>query len=640
MKRSRLWFLYPVTGLFMIVFSLWMGAWYVGISVVLTIVMGMMLAENRFSKKRNRTVAPAIKLAHSLEHDEETKRFFEDGKAYYLAMERRNILDNVLGVLFLWASVLWTYERLLRPDGGGAAGTLAGFLIAFILFLTVNFLQRCYWQRALLHPLLRDNRPISASVACLLEGIYGLPTKRTRAVSIHNAAVGLYRGCRSEEALVLCRLARNMAGKYRSGLFMYLDSDTAAACHRSLGDETAAEREELRKEIILEENPLLLKNKDIQLNLINARYRHMIGESRLTDAEKTGEDYLRRCQDDYHRLQALGLMAEVKENLGKTEEVSDIRRKILTFSSENKEVRDAMAYGPCTYSLKKLAVHDWTATVFRFLYGAVIALLLFVTAAKISGADISKQAEITEPDFSEIIGSMEDVPEAIQPSENPIVSVPEESEEPYADNGFGINTAEFSVTYPEDWNGLYVEKRLENGGILVCQKKSYEQNGDGALFSITVFDDGAYVNEPDYEILGYDDPCVYVMKQPTDVTFYWDNEQIRREYIKMQEDLETVKNSFRILSDSAEYDGREYIFPNSSAATLQESDLLNLSAEELRIAKNEIYARHGRLFVDTELQSYFNGCSWYRGRIEPDEFDEGMLNELERANVQIIQSRQ
>lgn len=82
MKRSRLWFLYPVTGLFMIVFSLWMGAWYVGISVVLTIVMGMMLAENRFSKKRNRTVAPAIKLAHSLEHDEETKRFFEDGKAY------------------------------------------------------------------------------------------------------------------------------------------------------------------------------------------------------------------------------------------------------------------------------------------------------------------------------------------------------------------------------------------------------------------------------------------------------------------------------------------------------------------------------------------------------------------------------
>lgn len=75
------------------------------------------------------------------------------------------------------------------------------------------------------------------------------------------------------------------------------------------------------------------------------------------------------------------------------------------------------------------------------------------------------------------------------------------------------------------------------------------------------------------------------MKKPTDVTFYWENEQIRHEYINMQEDLSVIKSSFRILFDSAEYDGNEYIFPNSSAAALQESDLLNLSAKQLRIAK-------------------------------------------------------
>ena len=181
---------------------------------------------------------------------------------------------------------------------------------------------------------------------------------------------------------------------------------------------------------------------------------------------------------------------------------------------------------------------------------------------------------------------------------------------------------------------------MEGGGILICQKKSYDLNGDGALFSITIFEDGAYVNEPDYEILGYDGSDVYVMKKPTDVTFYWENEQIRHEYINMQEDLSVIKSSFRILFDSAEYDGNEYIFPNSSAAALQESDLLNLSAKQLRIAKNEIYARHGRLFADAELQSYFNGCSWYRGRIEPDEFEEGLLSEQEKANISMIQSRQ
>ena len=107
MKRSRLWFLYPVTGLFMIAFSLWMGTWYAAVSLLLTVAMGIMLLDNRFSKKRDRLLAPAIKLIHSLESDDETRSCFEEGKAYYLAMERRSIIDTILGLLFIWASVLW-----------------------------------------------------------------------------------------------------------------------------------------------------------------------------------------------------------------------------------------------------------------------------------------------------------------------------------------------------------------------------------------------------------------------------------------------------------------------------------------------------------------------------------------------------
>ena len=122
MKRSRLWFLYPVTGLFMIAFSLWMGTWYAAVSLLLTVAMGIMLLDNRFSKKRDRLLAPAIKLIHSLESDDETRSCFEEGKAYYLAMERRSIIDTILGLLFIWASVLWAYERLLRPDGGAGVG--------------------------------------------------------------------------------------------------------------------------------------------------------------------------------------------------------------------------------------------------------------------------------------------------------------------------------------------------------------------------------------------------------------------------------------------------------------------------------------------------------------------------------------
>ena len=104
--------------------------------------------------------------------------------------------------------------------------------------------------------------------------------------------------------------------------------------------------------------------------------------------------------------------------------------------------------------------------------------------------------------------------------------------------------------------------------------------------------------------------------------------------------LEPVKYSFRIDSDSARYDGSEFIFPNSSDAALNEANLLNLSAQRLRIAKNEIYARHGRRFTDMELQQYFNSCSWYEGKIEPSEFTDDLLNELEKKNVQLIQKQQ
>ena len=55
------------------------------------------------------------------------------------------------------------------------------------------------------------------------------------------------------------------------------------------------------------------------------------------------------------------------------------------------------------------------------------------------------------------------------------------------------------------------------------------------------------------------------------------------------------------------------------------------------MARNEIYARHGRLFIDEELQNYFDSCSWYEGYIEPEDFDEkSELSKCERKNAKLI----
>ena len=79
-----------------------------------------------------------------------------------------------------------------------------------------------------------------------------------------------------------------------------------------------------------------------------------------------------------------------------------------------------------------------------------------------------------------------------------------------------------------------------------------------------------------------------------------------------------------------------YILPDSSKRILADSEVSGLSKSELRLARNEIFARHGRMFDDQELQDYFNSKSWYRGTIRPEDFSESMLSETEKANIETI----
>lgn len=83
----------------------------------------------------------------------------------------------------------------------------------------------------------------------------------------------------------------------------------------------------------------------------------------------------------------------------------------------------------------------------------------------------------------------------------------------------------------------------------------------------------------------------------------------------------------------------EYIFPNSDKEYLTDADVSGLSKADLRLARNEILARHGRIFNSADLKTYFEGKSWYSGTVAPEEFDANMesrLNDAERANIEMI----
>ena len=61
-----------------------------------------------------------------------------------------------------------------------------------------------------------------------------------------------------------------------------------------------------------------------------------------------------------------------------------------------------------------------------------------------------------------------------------------------------------------------------------------------------------------------------------------------------------------------------------------------MSDLELYRARNEIYARHGRGFKNTDLQEYFNAQSWYKRTVDPDKFDSSVLNDYERKNAELM----
>lgn len=61
--------------------------------------------------------------------------------------------------------------------------------------------------------------------------------------------------------------------------------------------------------------------------------------------------------------------------------------------------------------------------------------------------------------------------------------------------------------------------------------------------------------------------------------------------------------------------------------------LSGLFIEDLRVLRNEIYAKHGRVFKDKELQKYFAAQSWYQPN--PD-FKDDSLNEIESKNLAVI----
>jgi hypothetical protein len=79
--------------------------------------------------------------------------------------------------------------------------------------------------------------------------------------------------------------------------------------------------------------------------------------------------------------------------------------------------------------------------------------------------------------------------------------------------------------------------------------------------------------------------------------------------------------------------GSGVVIPDSSDRLLSADELGNYSALELRIARNEIFARNGFRFSDPSLRAHFSQFDWYQPTSDTVE-----LSATEKANVALLKS--
>ena len=80
-----------------------------------------------------------------------------------------------------------------------------------------------------------------------------------------------------------------------------------------------------------------------------------------------------------------------------------------------------------------------------------------------------------------------------------------------------------------------------------------------------------------------------------------------------------------------------FIFPDSDREEIPDEKIKALSDEELRMAINEIWARHGYIFRNQDILDYYRQFDWYEEKIPADEWDkngqEEYLNDVELHNI-------
>ncbi|GHT40811.1 hypothetical protein FACS189437_06920 [Bacteroidia bacterium] len=107
-------------------------------------------------------------------------------------------------------------------------------------------------------------------------------------------------------------------------------------------------------------------------------------------------------------------------------------------------------------------------------------------------------------------------------------------------------------------------------------------------------------------------------------------EKVTTAQISTEKKISEISSQGQSYSSSSTTSGR---FPQASERLLSTSDISGLSKYDLKIMRNEIFARYGYIFTTSDMKNYFQNQSWYSPRYNNVA---SMLTSTEQKNIALI----
>ncbi len=272
-------------------------------------------------------------------------------------------------------------------------------------------------------------------------------------------------------------------------------------------------------------------------------------------------------------------------------------------------------------------------------------ILLTITGCTAAGektdadtAGVSHSAESNKEEPGDAESNTEETGDAESGKEESVTEEAEQGEAVREDGQAAADSLyiwqEVTLTLPESWEDCYTVEE-ETDGFYLYQTASYGiYEGSGFIWGLFRTREAVESGLGAQLVAFTDDGMLYYAAQPLDVACGSEDEKILGEYVRMCNEAALFPAFLEV--SGAHCHAEEYILPTSSIHPLNVDELAGLSDNELMLARNEIYARHGRQFENEYLQWYFDRCTWYEGTVPAAGFDEDMLTQVERDNLSLL----